>query len=1390
MSLYLPFNFGSRSLESKAQAFYYTGADQTFNFIGGQTYTIYAWGAAGGYNNFNGNQNFGGYGAYLTGVFSPSTSGIATVIVGRAGQGSINQVSNVGHWYGGGGAGNGIAADGGGRASIFVNTTDILTVGGGGGSGGNMAAGAAPGGNAGAAYSNGVFTSTGSKPSGNWAGYGATMSAGGKYGDGGTSSGSSGTGPAGNTGSTQIGGDGSGNAGGGGSGYYGGGGSSTDYYNGSSGGGGGSSYINTNYFSCISAAQGSSIPTSTSLSGAVKGLYNGAGYTAGTSSSSNNGHGLIIIVQNPLTFNPTYLPGCMLWLDAADVDGTGVTTTSTVLSLASFVPASPTTQEVSYSVSSQYYYSLSNWTPVSCVMNGPSVNGSQPQTANLAPSATTGIWYGYWNDGTYCKMVKLQFSITSGRIYVTALSAGYVSSASSITSSTTGTQNDTIFSSATSATVATSSTTGAYGVQSFSIKTSGLPSNGTNITTWVDKSGNGNNASPSNGSSGVIPTYSNSAVFINNGGSANYNSSTYTCLNISSNFQTGTNFSIFAVFNFTNSNGYQSIFQNQRPNGQTENRIQLGNTQTFDTDSSGNVRAITGISLGTSTSVVSYLTSQAANYMYQNSVLIGSNTTAITEVSTDGNALPSIGGGNSDSRWATGYFNEIICYNGLLTPLQQRQVEMYLAWKWNLGTPLSTFSPTSINGLNLWLDAADISTISLNTSNRVSSWTDKANGYVFTAPTQPLYSATGFNSSYPAISSTGSSEYLTSTIPISKMVSTSGTSIFMVMNISSGTTILYYPTNSSPQRLFDLEYSSTCSIYDAVKVGRGSLNLNDGTMTIGGSPLVVTLVNNPLTSSYIGRTNGNTNTFNLSANGFGSIINGSQVMQFLASGGSYPAVGSLSEVLIFNTALTTYQQQQIEGYLAWKWGLQGNLSSSHPNRYSLPTSTPFSPLLIPGCSLWLDAADTSTLVLNTSTVTQWNDKSGRGLSATSNTYTSIGLPTYNSSGTPYLQLADSQGLLVNNWGYTTGWSCFVALNTVSLNNRWLISPFNGVSNVMMGMNVGSSKIWPALLPSAGSDATGNHIENTNAVNTNTSALLSWYRDGTLQTSNTTNPGVAANSACPLGIGGNATINDARSGTYNIYEIIIYNTALTTTQQQQIEGYLAWKWGMQGNLPSTHPFYKASPGSYTIPTNILYSLPQDALSYLILDVSSKDYGTLPQPVTTNGTVTYTTIGGKKCAYFNNSLSNYLSLPFTTKTTLTLCFWLYAFDSGAYTALSITNSSFNPTLQVDLPNSTTTTIYTAMPNQWTNQPGGAYGGPGQWAHYAITINYSTYAEQLYINGSLVSSATGTGSPSIAQTIFVLGRSGDNYRAFNGYLRQFLFYPRVLSAAEVNAIYTNTA
>jgi hypothetical protein len=45
---------------------------------------------------------------------------------------------------------------------------------------------------------------------------------------------------------------------------------------------------------------------------------------------------------------------------------------------------------------------------------------------------------------------------------------------------------------------------------------------------------------------------------------------------------------------------------------------------------------------------------------------------------------------------------------------------------------------------------------------------------------------------------------------------------------------------------------------------------------------------------------------------------------------------------------------------------------------------------------------------------------------------------------------------------------------------------------------------------------------------------------------------------------------------NLNEILVFNTVLTTAQAQLVEGYLAWKWGLQSQLPAAHPYKSASP----------------------------------------------------------------------------------------------------------------------------------------------------------------------------------------------------------------------
>lgn len=46
--------------------------------------------------------------------------------------------------------------------------------------------------------------------------------------------------------------------------------------------------------------------------------------------------------------------------------------------------------------------------------------------------------------------------------------------------------------------------------------------------------------------------------------------------------------------------------------------------------------------------------------------------------------------------------------------------------------------------------------------------------------------------------------------------------------------------------------------------------------------------------------------------------------------------GDLAEVVAIRSNLSTDDRQRLEGYLAWKWGLETNLPSNHPYKYSPP----------------------------------------------------------------------------------------------------------------------------------------------------------------------------------------------------------------------------------------------------------------------------------------------------------------------------------------------------------------------------------------------------------------------------------------------------------------------
>ena len=95
--------------------------------------------------------------------------------------------------------------------------------------------------------------------------------------------------------------------------------------------------------------------------------------------------------------------------------------------------------------------------------------------------------------------------------------------------------------------------------------------------------------------------------------------------------------------------------------------------------------------------------------------------------------------------------------------------------------------------------------------------------------------------------------------------------------------------------------------------------------------------------------------------------------------------------------------------------------------------------------------------------------------------------------------------------------------------------------------------------------------------------INGYYNGTLVTNSsaTYNQQVADNYGiligCHFDAMNNNTIASLTFSKYYMAEYIMYNRYLTLSEQQQVEGYLAWKWGLQSSLPNNHP-YKLFPPS--------------------------------------------------------------------------------------------------------------------------------------------------------------------------------------------------------------------
>ena len=732
------------------------------------------------------------------------------------------------------------------------------------------------------------------------------------------------------------------------------------------------------------------------------------------------------------------------------------------------------------------------------------------------------------------------------------------------------------------------------------------PSNGATVSTWVDKSGAGRNATASgtpqyttNSINGFPSIYlSNNPYFT---GSIPISGSTLTCFAV-------------AVTSATLPN--TSLNHDQR-------LVSLSSSGQYDYDTSA--RCIPLFNQSSTSTIATWrnITDQVrgSNGIVQNIPFLavsqydgtngylwfnGSAGTSVASSPSLGTfSITQYGIGNQPyptTEYWYGYVGEVLIYTTALSSTDRKSVELYLENKWGItqiasggGSPAvpasqlykqpifqRTFSPVDISGCSLWLDGADTGSMTFTSGTSVvTAWKDKSgnavnltgvggptstgNGVVFGA-NQYCSSSFSFNLASRSIFVVCITTSANDGRGILTLINTAQTNDYdninsLLLNTTSASTNAMVVTAnafaSSPTINSTITSPSTKAILYADTWSGTSFNVyNAGTSAISYSENF---------------TPGTSNSVLVGARWFSGAVN---------AGGLN---GTVFEVILYNSALSSSQRQQVESYLAWKWRLVSSLPTSpvHPGKLLPAFGTVFSPKSVAGMSLWLDAADSASISLSSISVSQWNDKSGSGRNVTQTT--SVLQPTYSSTlnalvfnGNGYLNIPDALNSITPTYTVfvverrqSGDARFFIGQHDVTTSNTSLVLGYNG-STVSDHTNVASPDCLLTIPAYAGAseplrinryDYSGS--TRSTFINGGQYSLTQSSFSYTLSAWSNANVGAGFSTSSYWYIG-------------NIHEIIFYKNVLTSSQAQQVEGYLAWKWGLVANLPSTHAFKNIKP----------------------------------------------------------------------------------------------------------------------------------------------------------------------------------------------------------------------
>jgi hypothetical protein len=311
--------------------------------------------------------------------------------------------------------------------------------------------------------------------------------------------------------------------------------------------------------------------------------------------------------------------------------------------------------------------------------------------------------------------------------------------------------------------------------------------------------------------------------------------------------------------------------------------------------------------------------------------------------------------------------------------------------------------------------------------------------------------------------------------------------------------------------------------------------------------------------------------------------------------GANPFDGKIAEIIMVDS-LDPDVRQRIEGYLAWKWGLESELPYEHPYKFEKPSQGTTPRAWLPSditTAAWYDAADTDTITESSGDVSQWDDKSGNNNHITQGS--SSLQPTHLGDSIDFVSgqnlIKSSASNVLNANGKCSLFMVHDLLDP-STSSQLFIQIFSNNSTAGGDLERRPRSFYAKAADTFNigtAEAVAGAISD---ISTKTGlGVISYYTDDTDEY-------VYLNGAFEgthtVVLDSTTTSSSLRVGDLNNQnltithrEIILIADEISTETRQRIEGYLAWKWGLESELPYGHPYKNGAPlnnGSVVSPPN--------------------------------------------------------------------------------------------------------------------------------------------------------------------------------------------------------------